>query len=253
MEGPDLFVAVTLPAGTHRVSLLFSNFDGQIGKTGLDADRDYYVQFKRAIGLARHNPADLGASELVDDSVFPGSDRLGVPAWCAIDAELSETLAASRVPQFVRPVYKRFLVRGAGTRWIKVGRNHSYSTKLQGVFVDDEGGDDPAAAAADAAPVVIQGMEPIQVPHATGGPATVPGEAGAAVRLWDELDASAGKEGYGALCWPGRLAAYRAALAAEVDEGTLANWRWRLGLWTALDREQMHRNIDKAHYSPYSP
>ena len=101
--------------------------------------------------------------------------------------------------------------------------------------------------------VEVQGMRPIPLPRTQSDAAEAPGAAGAAARLWNELDVAAGREGYAALCWPMRLAAYRATLAADADGPTLAEWRWQLGIWTPAEREDMHRLIDEAHYSQYGP
>ena len=86
----------------------------------------------------------------------------------AIDAELAPTIARSRVPQFVQPVYKRFLIRGAGRYWIKIGRNHSWVTKLQGLFVDDEGD-------AEAGAVHIAELPPIELPKHVADAVKMPG------------------------------------------------------------------------------
>lgn len=230
-QGPDLFVALTLPAGNHRVSLLFFNVDGH---SGINAERDYDLQIKSPDGVSALEPG----SELVDDG--PTTEH---GFFCtgrdAIDAELAATIARTRVVHFVEPVYKRFVIRGGGRFWVKIGRNHSCVTKLQGVFVDDEGEQVDSSAAH------IAELPPIELPKAPDADQT-PGRIGAAARLWEALDAATGKAGYAAACWPMRLAAYRAALAAGADESLLASWRWRLGVWTPQDREQMDDIINVA-------
>ena len=228
-EGPDLFIALTLPEGNHRVSIYFLNFDGQHGPA--NADRDFLLQVKLPGAVAALQPD----SNLVDDGPTGDGNSGQTTGRSATDAELAAAIARSRVPQFVEPVFKRFLIRGAGRYWIKIGRNHSFVTKLQGIFVDDEG--QPSDAPKDT--VQIDGLPAIDLPHPPDDALQAPGVVGAAARLWADLDAAPAKDGYAAACWPMRLAAYRSALAGGADPALLTYWRWRLGIWTADDRQKM--------------
>jgi hypothetical protein len=218
VEGPDLFLAVTVPEGVHRISLYFHNFDGHKGN---NIYRDFYLQ-ARKINLSN-----------IDDTLDEDDDSAGgyLQPQDSIPVELSPTLARARVPDYWCGVYKRFLVRGAGTYWIKIGRNHSFGTKVQGVFVDR---------------LDVPGAPDPNMPAPPPAPAdqVMSGPAAAASNLWTALDGAVGKEGYANLAMRARVLAYRAAAANGADPNTLANWRWQLPMWTADDHAQMKQFVD---------
>jgi hypothetical protein len=213
VQGPDSYLSVTVPAGVHRVSLYYLNFDGRRGD---QFARDYALLVKRPAGDAGPHAAGGGGND----------DRTGRDDLVA--AELAPPLVRTRVSQFWWPVYKQFLTRGAGTYWFKVDRNGSSGTKTCGVFVDRLDGPvdfDPAYP------------RPPAAKDYTGDA----GVRGAAARLWAALDAAVGRQGYAALATRARTTAYLAAAASGVDPDTLANWRWRLPLWLADDHQQFDR------------
>ena len=143
----------------------------------------------------------------------------------AVAAELAPPLARTRVSRFWRPLHKQFLTRGAGTYYVRVDRNGSVGTKVNGVFIDRLDGP------ADYDP---------KYPHPSAGKdyTTDPGVKGAAARLWAALDAAVGRQGYADLAGRARNAAYYAAAAAGVDADTLARWRYQMPLWLADDHQQ---------------
>lgn len=110
-DGPDLWLAVTVPAGAQRVSLYFVNKDGHDGG---NAVRDYTLELK-------------------------------APAPTVEAADNEPTLARARVQSFWGGVYKQFAVQGPGQFWIKIGRGGSHVTILQGVMIDAFGPAPPSA------------------------------------------------------------------------------------------------------------
>jgi hypothetical protein len=221
-EGPDIFLKITVPAGIHRVSLYFRNFDGHSGNNWL---REYPLEGKPPIGMASAatQPADDPVIDVNESSM---NGRL--QPQDTIDAELAPTVCWSYTPRFWCGVYKQFLIRGQGTYWIKIGRNHSMAAKVQGVFIDR----------LDVPGGVDTGGQFIWPQPPTAGDFTrADGAIGAAARLWTSLDAAVGREGYSAICIRARTAAYVAAAAAGADPKLLANWRWALCAWTAGDRD----------------
>lgn len=120
-DGPDLWLAVTVPAGAQRVSLYFVNKDGHSGRNQV---RDYTLELK-------------------------------APALTVDAAEGEPTLARARVQNFWGGVYKQFAVQGPGQFWIKIERGGSHVTILQGVMIDTLGpaphSAPPAANSADQA------------------------------------------------------------------------------------------------------
>lgn len=103
VEGPDVWVKVTVPAGTHRLSTYYFNKDGHDGNNRM---RDYLLELKKG------------------------------HATTVQEAEKLPTQAKSRVRDFWGGVYKRFVVQGPSTCWLKVGKNNSFNTTVCGVFLD---------------------------------------------------------------------------------------------------------------------
>lgn len=206
-EGPDLWVDVKVPAGIHCVSLYFTNNDEQ---TGTDDNK------------ARNKLRDFDLQLL---------------AWGEVkDAvQKSTPLARARVTDFRGGVYKQFVVAGPGRYYVRVGRNHSFCTKLQGVFIDrisDEAAERKPLPGFDTAEYL---------------PASLDDKSASAIRddallsaangLWDLLGKSFDKAGVAGLQFPLRVMAYRAVVAGHAPEGLLATWRWQMAIWTQEDRD----------------
>ncbi len=148
-EGPDLWVDTTVPAGFHCVSLYFCNNDLHEPGTGIDYSRKF-------------RDYDVQLLSWADDK----------------DAvQKSAPLAHARVTDFYGGVYKQFIVAGPGRFVIRVGRNHSFGAKLQGVFIDrvsDDGSGNikplPGFDAVDYGPADLEGqVGPLERSHPLGG------------------------------------------------------------------------------------
>ena len=224
-QGPDVFLIVTLPAGVHRVSIYQHNFDGHQGR---NACRDYPMEAKRLGPDANADDVPNAISNAGPDDRGQASDY----AWPhdalrddLVAAELAPSAARTRASHFWRPVYKTFLVRGAGRYAFKIDHNGSPCTKANALFIDRL--DQPRAYA----PTYPH-------PPAAKDYTADPGVKGSAARLWAALDSAVGRQGYAGLADRARTAAYIAAAAGGVDVDTLANWRWQMPLWLGDDRAQ---------------
>lgn len=222
-EGPDLWLGVRIPAGTHRVSLYFFNKDGHDGSNRI---RDYIIDVKR------------GNKDLVVANQNP-------------------TLARARVHDFWGGVYKSFLLQGPGDYFFAVRKNNSFNTVLQGVFIDKLGGPaTPDETRRDVwlgqvrfeAPTQQQGALIEQAALRSCAPEQK-ARVEAALALWHALDAAQDKEGNQVGQNVGRLLAYRAVQDAEgaMQEGQalLREWRWRLPVWPQDDREEFDAAMEK--------
>jgi hypothetical protein len=220
-EGPDLWVRVQVPAGIHRISLYFVNVDSH---SAPNSYRDFVLELKRDPAL---NVEDDKAVNL------PGQQSFDREAMFAL--EDAPTLATARVGWFWGPVYKQFIVGGQGTYWIKIVRNHSFVTKLCGVFIDRLQG--PPVEKEDQ-PRPFIGL--ISTPPRPG---TVPGEspppslAGTPWQLWDAVDQAWSSFNIQNVAWRNRVLAYRAACASGADPSILSYCRWHLTLWDDAARE----------------
>ena len=211
-EGPEIYMIVRLPEGVHRVSLYFLDADARDPN---GTDRDFTLQVKRVSQLEAVGDADELAQNRPN----------GMEAMDSTVPELTPASARTRVTHCELGVYKRFLTRGAGTYWFRIGRNNSPGTKVQGVFVDRL--DQPLAF-----------NPPDSHPPAAKDYTSDPGVLGEAARLWSALDSAVGKAGYANLVARDRTAAYRAAAASGADEATLTRWRWQLPTWNDADTKR---------------
>lgn len=226
-EGPDVWVFVSVPSGLHRLSLYFFNPNGHEGPMRM---RDYLVEVK-------------------PDAPSPA------------EADLLEPLARARARDFWGGVYKRFVVKGPGAFWVKVGKNNSFNTILQSVMLDrleltahptsktmawmgNVRYDAPRADGSDGKSVKA-GIAATPVKFSPGARWT----SWAAQGLWSAMDEARGKPGGVAMEWPGRLLALRAALGTRSRQSMLASWRWRMALWTPEDRAEFGAVMARAHQS----
>ena len=123
MDGPDVWAKIILPKGRFQVSLYFFNPNGREKAT---ASRDYLVEI-------RHEPA----------IVFTTPDKLlqKLDIYYTTKKELlrirnNVPVARTRVRHFASGgVYKNFIMEGDGVYYIKVCRNNSFNTILNGIFV----------------------------------------------------------------------------------------------------------------------
>ena len=191
-EGPDLWLDIEVPEGEHYVSLYFQNYDAQ--EAPANALRDYEIQF-------------LHPEETRENTLK------GAP------------LAHARVSDFRGGVYKMFLVVGPAKYAVRVARDRSSVTGLQGLFIDHyalfpEQKPLPGFDAAPYGPVTVEIPPPEENPNLD-----------AAESLWDKLTGSLGKRGVAEMAWPFNAWAYRAAAGAKARAALLANWRWGMGVW----------------------
>jgi hypothetical protein len=199
-NGPDLWVRVKVPDGVHCVSLYFVNNDAHTNSES--KYRDYDVQIVPG---------------------YPDDDK----------AAAATPLARTRVTDFWGGVYKQFLVCGPASYVVRIGRNRSYGTRLQGVFLD---------------PVTNDLTEtPGQLPGFAAAPYSVPAEpedyhptplTDAAVTLWNRLDDSLGLRGAIPFQMPLRIWCYRAAIAGGAPAELLERWRWQIAIWKPEDRRK---------------
>jgi len=212
-EGPDVWIKLGVPAGTHRLSLYFFNKDGLIGHNRW---RDYLIEVK--------------------------GSALDVKA-----AHFAPTLARARVRDFWTGVYERFVLQGPGQFWVRVGRNDSINVTLNGIFLDriddpncgHEWGEMPLTGNIGYSP-------PADVP-----PNTLPQEPQLGLyndgrALWNELDLAITRRGSAAYQESARILAYRALSGSGASMSQLARWRWEMPLWQGDDRGFYQARIAQA-------
>jgi len=210
-DGPDVWIAVGLPDGVFRVSIYFCDYNGH---TDSGRNRDYLLELKPYVTNAA--------------------------AW-----DSQPTLAQCRVHDFWGGVYKSFIVTGAGKYHFKIGRNHSFNTMCNAVFVDRLVGYGLASADNSWLPWMDKTRyDAPRVPPAD--PAQETPELLKARELWTALDTAYAVPNGVAMQDEFRLAAYQTALAANAPTNLLANWRWKMAWWTPEDRQAQHELLKTA-------
>jgi len=197
-QGPDMWLAVTIPKGLYRLSFYFHNKDGE---SGFNMVRDFTVQ------------------------VF----SQGLPP--AVAWQTDKPLAQSRIKHFWGGMYTTFLLKGPGIYPVRLARNGSLNMAVQGMFLDPVAGpkSDNVYSNLDGLP-----LSDYRPPSAKPDAAVA---ASRSYQLWELLDQRHSYSAKDiAMQWPYRIMAYRYAEAHDFPEHLLARWRWKLCIWLPADR-----------------
>lgn len=122
-DGPDVWVKVSVPEGLHQLALYFYNPNGR--EAGTDK-RDYLVELRQGESAYDH----FEGSGITKESQYRELEQQ-IANLCKMPVQ-----ARTRVRQFAGSgVYKSFLLQKAGTYWVRVCRNNSFNTILNGIFI----------------------------------------------------------------------------------------------------------------------
>lgn len=233
IEGPDVWSEVVVPAGTHRLSVYFFNKDGHDGSNRL---RDYLIELKK------------GEAKNVEEA-----DKL-------------PTQASARVRDFWGGVYKRFVVQGPSTIWLKTGRNNSFNTIVNGVFLDKIAG---PPTRFETRRTTWLGQVRYEVDSQAPLPEKIepPNETiETTQKLWAALNEKNDNAAISPLQWSARVLTLRAAGNAgwinykptptQMLKGSdttyqllLRHWRWETKIWAASDRSEWQDAMGQAFES----
>jgi len=240
-NGPDIWIAVTVPEGVKLISLYFTNKDGH------DLDnryRDYKIELKP----------------------YQASLKL---------ADTSPALAQARVRDFWGGIYKTFMVSGPSKYWIKISKNNSINTIISAVLIDKLNGpvskkdnlalgwmggvhydppdpDAPVVSNAHLLDELLAGKRSnIKTSLETNSLVRQDKRSNPSItistKLWSTLNTICNKQDNVVLQKPYRLLAYRSATVFDAPETLQANWRWFLKIWYPLDRANFNEVMAKAH------
>ncbi len=212
-EGPDIWIAVKVPAGMHRVSLYFMNKDGH---TDANRSRDYRV------AVQSHDP-DINR------------------------AVCRPPLAVARVRAFWGGVYKQFAVRGPGQYHVHIARDYSVNAICAGVFLDRLTGEPDSSE--NMSLLWLGGLpcDPPPDPFVKTSHNTAL-SLGQARELWSALTAGYDVVTTLPLQRSSRILACRAAQADNATRDILGNWRWTLPLWTPAERSAWVQTMARAWF-----
>lgn len=182
-DGPDLWVSFSVPDGLFRTALYWFNADGLSGANRM---RDYRVA--------------LYAGDLKPQECLTAAPLARARLWSGWNGEFAS-----------------FAVRGPGKFQIRIARDRSFVTKLQGVFFDQLGSI-PARAPFLPANYVVP-VAPTSAPDAPFA---------SSIALWQACDRA---ETRGVPAPLERLIALRAAQTQGAPADLLRAWRVQAALW----------------------
>lgn len=228
-DGPDVWALVELPEGSWALSLYFFNPNGHEKANAL---RDYLVEIRSFQSKLPH--AVLFHNRTPKD--------LKLPLTCRRDnltAVLKKpVLARTRVKDFAGGgVYKTFMVHGPGVFYVRVCRNYSMNTILNGIFANSTRFANRRTA------TVLFGPKYPNPPEAKDiDAASVPA---APLKLWTAAMAPAAANSKQGLFTSrrARWLAYRALTARDNKHPIAAVWRWFLNDWRPEDRAVFERQM----------
>ena len=204
-QGPDMWLAVTIPEGLYRLAFYFHNKDGE---SGFNMVRDYIVQ------------------------VF----AQGLPP--AVAWQSDKPLAQGRIKQFWGGMYTTFLLKGPGIFPVRLARNGSLNMAVAGMFLNRIAGPKYNIGYTNLDGLPLSSYRPPITPLNSAITTS------AAYTLWHLLNkptAYSKQDVYAQ--WPDRIMAYRYAQAHGFPSALLARWRWRLCIWLAVDRQDFDHAI----------
>lgn len=227
LEGPDMWIAVTVPCGMHKLSLYFVN---EGGKHRFNRFRDYLVEIRQDEGGAPPASADSVVEQTT--AALTRLDKI----------RRQRPLARARVRDFCGGVYKSFAVKGPDTYLVRINRNGSYNTICSGVFLDALGPAEQAGSVfelMDMAGVKYDAPEIAEDEPARNSPLEW------AMNVWKSTDEAWGFCGAEELQY-GKRMAYRAAVSGQPPEGLAGNWKWHLRIWDAAERRKFTETMARA-------
>lgn len=114
-DGPDIWIDINVPEGTHELALYFYNYNGKDASIGLL--RDYQIEIRKS------DSSNIDIDRFESDKSF--SQLLSIPV-----------LSRQRVKEFSGSgVYKTFLLNNPGHYYIRILNNYSSDSILNGIFV----------------------------------------------------------------------------------------------------------------------
>lgn len=217
IDGPDIWVSVNVPPGKWMLSLYFYSPNGRKARNGY---RDYLLEVRKL----KSEKKDQQISELLT----PGLYSLPV-------------LARTRVYDFAGSgCWKNFALSHSGTYLVRICRNGSFNTILNGVFVSDlSKSPDKLHSERNLA---------IPLPPAPLKNTTTSGLPALPLRLWGVAHKKLLTNP--ALARRGLAYAYRAfSSAASVPPYLLERWRFLMRWFTPDEVADYHDSLLKSWYS----
>lgn len=217
-DGPDVWAIVNVPTGMQSISLYFFNPNGREHANGY---RDYILELRK---VSANIP-----EEKIEATI---KDIISLPVC-----------ARTRVNHFAGAgVYKTFVVQGGSTYYIRVCRNYSMNTILNGVFLSAwkeleafyyNGGHPYSLIAPNPPSLDDCDMSSYSIP---------------ALQLWGKtMQQNILSRHPLFLLRTNKLLAYRKNMhhIKDSQDILLKHWRWQLRLWTTEDRVEFKNTMEQ--------
>lgn len=233
-DGPDVWVAISLPKGIHAVSLYFFNPNG---KNASESNRDYLLevrQFSSKIPVQEIFHQDPLPDEKKDKREADIANILPFPV-----------LARARVNNFAaHGVYKTFLLKGGCDYYIRVCRNNSFNTILNGVFVDLLYQENGAPYPRETNIYEFMDMKPEapRISQETGS------QFSEIMDLWKKTDSLVLSPSVLSQAANLKSQLYRCAIKSKATQDLISNWRWHLDMWNQQRVQQFEDHMHQLWY-----
>ena len=159
-------------------------------------------------------------------------------------------------------VYKSFLLPGPGEYTVNIARNHSLNTICSAILIDRVSGPPTALDRMNLPWMADVRYEPPVVSEMDRGASFGPNNS-----VWTQAMESFNLAEDSIAQRRSRLSFYRFGVANGAPPALLENWRWRLDLWDAEERQEFESVMSGAwarmqefnpslrdpHWRPYSP
>lgn len=232
-DGPDVWAIVKVPEGRHTVSLYFYNPNGRVNQN--TAMRDYLIEI-------RQFSSSLPESIIFKQSILDKDDQ---PNLRCREDEVATILkqpviAKTRVKDFAGTgVYKTFLIQKKGTYYIRVSKNYSFNTILNGIFVDlveQENGLPYPRQQFDldyaGKPLLKGSIDSIQRLHFPEF-----------MNAWKKVNKLVPNNQFLSTCEVEKLKLYRFAYANKLDGNLIDHLRWDIHLWSQKEKDQFEEDM----------
>lgn len=231
-DGPDVWAIIKVPEGKHQISLYFYNPNGL--EQANAAQRDYLVEVRK---FQSKYPDELALSPNLID---PKQNRVPLNFDQKETADILKTpvLTRFRVKSFAGSgVYKTILVKEKGYYFIRIGKNYSFNTLLNGIFItklEEKDGTPPtrksmlfeyAGKCPQPCPITDQDAKA----HALF------------LEYWSKLTAPHFSPSYLSKAHQLALQIYRIIQHTAPNSSLIPNWRWTLNMWNEQETDKFEQ------------
>lgn len=231
-DGPDIWIVTYLPKGKHTLSLYFFNPNGR--QQNAMAKRDYLVEIRK------YSPT-LSMLDLGECFTTKRGKEIALPALEKM--QQAPVVCRARVNFFSGTgVYKTFLINEEGAYCIKIVRNNSFNTIVNGIFIETL--EKPSEREWDPKKLAVWYAGTAPSPGRISQE-KLTGQQQDFLKLWDDFSVNKGNSAQYLSAWNTLvLGEYRFISESEKKGATLLeNIKWYAGIWEEEDRKSFDTSM----------